>query len=447
MGRLNQHGFRLIQIADLVLLTLIAVGTMWLLNGWDWPDYDAWRYALSFPLVVLTFVASYYFGGLYEREPRLGRPPVLPWAFRQSLGAGGLIALANLLLPGLIELVWGVETPRALPMPTTVLVTMIVVSPVAVALVRRLAADVRTRREGPPRVILLGTRAEIQVARTHLDRSDAEVVATVTSHEDLEHHVASSGATNLMLLSAQWAPSLYPDVVDRLERRGVAVLQRVTAAETLYGIPRVRQVGGLPFVLLRAHVMPRSRSRLKRLTDLVLLAVGAVAWVPVMALVALYQLVVAGRPLLFWQRRVGVGGTTFRLVKFRTMVVDAEEDGSPRLASREDPRIVPACTWVRATRMDELPQVFNILRGEMSLVGPRPERPELTTTFEDEIVGYARRHEVSPGLTGLAQIHGHYHTDPEYKLGYDLQYVANWSPMLDLEILLRTVWVVVSQRI
>jgi lipopolysaccharide/colanic/teichoic acid biosynthesis glycosyltransferase len=97
--------------------------------------------------------------------------------------------------------------------------------------------------------------------------------------------------------------------------------------------------------------------------------------------------------------------------------------------------------------MDELPQLWNVVRGEMSLIGPRPERPELTAEFERIIPGYRRRHEIPPGLTGLAQIHGRYHTDPEYKLGYDLQYVVNWSPVLDLEILARTVWVVLARRI
>ena len=136
----------------------------------------------------------------------------------------------------------------------------------------------------------------------------------------------------------------------------------------------------------------------------------------------------AGRPLLFRQVRVGVGGETFEMVKFRTMRLDAESDGVARLATDGDPRVIPACRWVRATRADELPQILHIVTGQMSIVGPRPERPELTKGFEKEIAGYTRRHEVPPGLTGLAQIHGRYHTDAEYKLGYDLQYLVNWSP-------------------
>jgi lipopolysaccharide/colanic/teichoic acid biosynthesis glycosyltransferase len=250
-----------------------------------------------------------------------------------------------------------------------------------------------------------------------------------------------------VLLSSRWLDSLYPDLLTTLERRDVAVLQRVTAKETMFGLERIRQIGGLPFVLLRSQTMPVSRERFKRFTDLTLVALLTPLWLPVLTFMALYQLVVAGRPLLYHQVRVGAGGASFRMVKFRTMYPDAEADGHARLAAQDDDRVIPACRWVRATRLDELPQIWNILKGEMSLVGPRPERPELTSRFERVIPGYARRHEIPPGLTGLAQIHGRYHTDPEYKLGYDLQYLVNWSPVVDLEILLRTAWVIITRRI
>jgi lipopolysaccharide/colanic/teichoic acid biosynthesis glycosyltransferase len=135
------------------------------------------------------------------------------------------------------------------------------------------------------------------------------------------------------------------------------------------------------------------------------------------------------------------------MLKFRTLRPDAEEGIGPILARRNDPRIVRACQWIRDTRLDELPNLWNVLRGEMSIVGPRPERPELTALHEALIPGYGRRHEIPPGITGLAQIHGSYHTDPSFKLGYDLQYLVNWSPVLDLQIALRTIWVVVTRRV
>jgi lipopolysaccharide/colanic/teichoic acid biosynthesis glycosyltransferase len=108
---------------------------------------------------------------------------------------------------------------------------------------------------------------------------------------------------------------------------------------------------------------------------------------------------------------------------------------------------VPSLRWMRSTRADELPQLWNVIKGEMSLVGPRPERPELVAEIVRRVPGYVRRNELPPGLTGLAQVHGRYGTDAEYKLGYDLQYLVNWSVVFDLQILFRTVWVVLSRRV
>ena len=109
--------------------------------------------------------------------------------------------------------------------------------------------------------------------------------------------------------------------------------------------------------------------------------------------------------------------------------------------------MIPALRWMRSTRADELPQLWNVLKGEMSLVGPRPERPEMILMIEQDVAGYARRHELPPGITGFAQINGRYETDAAFKLGYDLQYLVNWSVILDIQILLRTVWVVLSRRV
>ncbi len=449
LARLNRLGFRLVMVADLLGLWAVMLGTMFVRFGTDWPTYPVPTYLISFAVASAIFLGSLYFGGLYEREPRLGAPSPLPRASRQTLAAGGLVALLNLAATGLAREI-GLTTTRALPFPITNLVVLIVLGAVVVAANRWLVFRLRTRREGPPRVVLAGDPEDVEVARVHLsmDRGRAQVVAEHSDPDTLLDVVAADRATDVVIVSGGWVEAIYPLQVEQLDRSGVTVLLRVTARETLYGLVRVREVGGLPFVVLRAQTMPRSRSRFKRFFDLVMLAAIAPVAVPLLALVTLYQLAVAGRPLLYRQERVGAGGRTFQMVKFRTMVIDAESDGrGARLADADDPRVIRGCEWIRAARMDELPQLWNVLKGEMSLVGPRPERPELTAGFTERIPGYARRHELPPGLTGLAQIHGRYHTDPEYKLGYDLQYLVNWSPVLDLEILLRTVWVVLARRL
>jgi len=125
---------------------------------------------------------------------------------------------------------------------------------------------------------------------------------------------------------------------------------------------------------------------------------------------------------------------------------DAEADSGPRLAEAADERVVRGCGWLRRSRLDELPQFWHVARGQMSLVGPRPERPEMTAVFERTITGYGRRHEIAPGITGLAQTRAGYHTDAAYKLGHDLQYLMAWSPILDLQILAATLLVMLRRE-
>ncbi len=134
------------------------------------------------------------------------------------------------------------------------------------------------------------------------------------------------------------------------------------------------------------------------------------------------------------------------MVKFRTMRVDAERKTGPVLASENDPRITWLGRYLRALRLDELPQLWNVLCGDMSFVGPRPERPEFVRDFERDIQGYAERFKVRPGLTGYAQVNGEYHTSPATKLKYDLAYIYNRSLWLDVRILADTVKVMLTRR-
>jgi sugar transferase (PEP-CTERM system associated) len=185
----------------------------------------------------------------------------------------------------------------------------------------------------------------------------------------------------------------------------------------------------------------------KRLLDL--LAAGlilALTW-PLMVLVAIAILVESGGrgPIFFHQVRVGLNGRHFSVHKFRSMRTDAEADGVARWATKNDSRITRVGAIIRKTRLDELPQVFNVLRGEMSLVGPRPERPQFVEQLEKEIPFYTERHRVKPGVTGWAQLsypYGATIEDARNKLEFDLYYVKNASAFLDLIILLETVEVV-----
>ena len=194
---------------------------------------------------------------------------------------------------------------------------------------------------------------------------------------------------------------------------------------------------------------PRHLDRIptgKRLLDVAISLPLVIVLAPLMLLIAVAVRLDSPGPALFRQERVGLGNRPFTLLKFRTMVADAERLTGPVLATENDPRLTRVGRFLRATRLDELPQLFNVLRGEMSLVGPRPERPFFVNTFSSQIPHYEQRHRVPGGVTGLAQVLGRYSTSPEDKLRYDLLYAGSASAISDLRILLKTVATVFNRR-
>lgn len=164
---------------------------------------------------------------------------------------------------------------------------------------------------------------------------------------------------------------------------------------------------------------------------------------PVLVTLAIAIKLESKGPVFYRQERVGYMGKPFYVIKLRSMYVDAEKNG-PQWASKNDPRVTRVGRFIRKTRIDELPQLINILKGEMSLIGPRPERAVFTEKFAKQIPGFKQRLTAKPGLTGWAQVNGGYDVTPEQKFEMDMYYIKKQSFWLDLRILYRTVWVVLS---
>lgn len=428
------RGFRFLFVLD----ALALFGSMVLINlvrfGWTWPTYPRSHYWIGFSIAAAIHLTINYFAGLYEREPRLGHRPWLP---RIAVATGIAVAFDGLA---------AVLTDRYL-MPRFNLGLFLVIGTLALTANRSVSGYFANRRRGPSRVLLVGHGRAVELASSHFATApDATVVGTVERTSELFDLVNANQATDVLLLDLAAFAAAFPEPLTALDREGVGVHQRVSARETLLGLQSVREMAGMPFTRMRTHAMASHQLHLKRLFDLFAVITTAPVTVPLLGLLALYVRVVAGKGVLYRQTRVGLRSKRFHVVKFRTMVREAEADG-PRVAGKEDGRVVRGLGWMRSTRADELPQLWNVLKGEMSLVGPRPERPELIASIEQDVAGYARRHELPPGITGLAQVHGRYDTDADYKLGYDLQYLVNWSLVLDIQILLRTIWVVLSRRV
>jgi len=198
------------------------------------------------------------------------------------------------------------------------------------------------------------------------------------------------------------------------------------------------QIDDIPAFLFRNRGMTSEQRIIKRVIDIVGSAVGLVALSPVMLVTAAAIRMHDGGPVIFRQTRVTKDGKQFQLMKFRSMVVNAEKRG-PELAGRTDRRVTPVGRWIRMLRIDELPQLFNILRGDMSIVGPRPERPELIEQYCRTYPEFRYRLKVKAGLTGYAQVFGRYNTLFEDKVKLDLLYIQHFSLMFDLYIMISTI--------
>jgi exopolysaccharide biosynthesis polyprenyl glycosylphosphotransferase len=205
-------------------------------------------------------------------------------------------------------------------------------------------------------------------------------------------------------------------------------------------------VGDVPLMEISRATVPRYYAVLKRTADILLSLVALVVTSPAVLLAAVAILSEDGLPAFFSQERVGRDLKAFRLHKLRTMVKDAEENTGPVIADEDDPRITTVGRFLRRFRIDEFPQLVDIIRGEMSFVGPRPERPFFVEQYLRQVPGYRERFNVKPGVTGLAQVSGSYATTPERKLKYDLIYLYHQNPVMDIQIVAETLRVVLTGR-
>jgi lipopolysaccharide/colanic/teichoic acid biosynthesis glycosyltransferase len=251
--------------------------------------------------------------------------------------------------------------------------------------------------------------------------------------------------------------------------RGKAIQYRrkVTKANAIAETRSVTFVQSIPDIAENVEVMPAERSELaSRITNVLIASVAVIALLPVMLLVALAVRLTSRGPVLYSQVRVGVdrrfrrkstydrrghdhGGLPFKMYKFRTMCVDAEADGKAVWAKKGDPRITSIGSMLRKTRLDELPQLYNVLRGDMNIVGPRPERPTIFEQLRVDIPLYAQRQRVKPGITGWAQINQAYDScldDVRNKVRFDLEYVQRQSLVHDVRIMSATLPVMLFRR-
>ncbi|MBE0448492.1 MAG: sugar transferase [Actinobacteria bacterium] len=248
------------------------------------------------------------------------------------------------------------------------------------------------------------------------------IVASPIAHREMLEELAYSSSTNVRL---EVIPDLYEIYIGKVDH-------------TL--------ISDIPLVQLTREPAPSWVYLLKRLSDIAGATLALLIASPIMLIATIAIKLSSPGPIIYKQVRVGRSERPFNIYKFRTMIADAEIKTGPVLAAEGDSRITPVGRILRKFRVDELPQLVNVITGDMSFVGPRPERPFFVERFKKEIPGYGERFKVKPGVTGLAQINGGYATNARNKLKYDLIYIYHQSFLLDIKIILRTIKVLLTGR-
>jgi len=409
-------------------------------------------------MIILIFQLCFYYSDLYNLNVIRGRSEQLI-CLGQSLGS------ACLLLGTLYYIFPGLLIGRGIFVISVFLVGAFVT-------VNRVVLD-RTWQIAAPRqnILIMGTQAmALNVARQLMARDDLNIklvgfvetgrgdsgpdktifgIPVLEAAENLESTALENHVSRIIVAMEDRRGKMPVRDLVRLRVQGVRVEDAHSALASLTGRIWLESIQPSWFVFSDGFRRSTATLAIKRALDLAFAIIGLMVSLPVMALVALAVRLDSKGPAIYRQQRVGLGGREFEVLKFRSMRVDAEQANGAQWASHDDPRVTRVGRFIRKFRLDELPQFVNVIRGEMSFVGPRPERKVFVEQLRKEISYYDERHSVRPGLTGWAQVeyaYGSTAEDAYRKLEYDLFYLKNMSIFFDCAIVLKTIRTVLTGR-
>ena len=312
-------------------------------------------------------------------------------------------------------------------------------------LIRTILWKMRKQGLNQKHILMIG---ESQMAEQYMDRLREnpkwgyQVFAHLKDEEKLERILEGNELDEVVIALRAEDYGKLERIVDVCEKAGVHTKMIPDFGNVISTRPYIEDVQGIPVIHVRRVPLNIMRNRAaKRAVDLIGATVAIILFSPVMLLTVLVVALTEEGSVIYRQERVGLHNQVFYMYKFRSMIMQDEEKEKAEWSTRNDPRITPVGKLIRRTSIDELPQLFNVLKGEMSLVGPRPERPQFVQKFRDEIPRYMVKHQVRPGMTGWAQINGYRgNTSIEKRIEYDLYYIENWTMVFDMKLLILTIF-------
>ncbi len=421
---------------DLLLVNGAFVASFIIRFGIDLQNFrsNLEAYLRILPAVSVCSLLSIYLSGLYSNWLRKSRS----FLVHSAVASAGIIVLAAIVLS-----FW----ERAFAVPRTIFLLAFPILATLLGSSRLLCQWLHKSYMGGQRRVLV--IASDVAATSALTRKFVETHGWYRVHRYLQTGQLASLPALLPEVDTIAIGEGFADqnhVVSLCMQAGKEVLLVPAIAQLLLFSSRTQQVDDLLMFSVEPPTLSGPQKAIKRAMDVAFAGLLFLLVSPLLLLVGCLIRLDSKGPAIYRQERVGQKGKLFHIFKFRTMKVDAESHSGPVLASEQDPRITRVGRFLRASRIDELPQLLNVLLGDMSFVGPRPERAFFVEQFERETPGYRLRLNVKPGITGLAQVWGKYSTEVKDKLRLDLMYIANYSPLLDITIMIQTFRVVLLRQ-
>jgi exopolysaccharide biosynthesis polyprenyl glycosylphosphotransferase len=419
----------LLTIVD-VLLVVLSIYLAYIIRFYPRyiPKYNIDPFIRMAPIIIILYLIFMYIYGLAD-------------LIKQSVGEIVYSVFLTVILLS-ISTMAATFFFRGFTYPRLVVIYSSIIQVILLSIWKSLVWKVKRNLYGKKDVIIIGENNVEHVAKKIiLKHNDLYNIKYICS-PNWKDVVRLVNEVEIVIVCDDVTSEFKDNILDKclVEQKSVMIVPTMSDL-ALFG-SKLNKIDDVPLLKAKPLCLTAEEKAIKRVLDIILGFVGAVISSPIMLLVAIFIKMSDGGNIFYTQERVTEGGNNFNLIKFRSMKMNAEKLSGPVLATDKDPRITGIGRFIRATRLDELPQIFNIIKGDMSIVGPRPERPFYVDKFEKEIPDYKYRTAVKAGLTGLAQVLGKYNTLPEDKVRYDIIYIKNYSILLDIKLIFQTVKII-----
>lgn len=420
---------------DLILIHVAYILAFLVRYNWTLPEFNFRPYVISAPFITVAALIYFDVFGLLK-------------FYRKSLQETAVTLLKSIFLLS-ITTVTITYYLRGFSFPRLILVIAPVFQFILLLIWNGTVLSVRKKFSVDLRLMVIGERSELKTIIEKVEHSLRKAKLHI-------HCVIPSDETGKALKRLKDVDEVFISDSVSDEDKMKVITECLARKKTVYIVPRLFEISLSSARMVQFEDMPAfmvdrlgltvEQRFFKRLFDIVLSLFGIVITSPLMVIIAILIRSTSKGPAIYRQTRITVGNREFKMLKFRTMYENAEEKTGPVLSSDDDPRVTKVGRVLRNLRLDELPQLFNVLKGDMSFVGPRPERPFFVEQYSRDIPEYIHRYLVKAGMTGYAQIYGKYDTSAVDKLKYDLLYIRDYSLMLDIKLILQTIKVLLGKK-